>query len=137
MKDLHNNLELVNALSGTAVGSNTTTNGANVHMEGFESVEFVVTAGPYTDGSYAIKLQHADDDGNGSPDTWADVDSGDLLGSTGTLSSAGHYKLGYRGIKEWVRVVVTSTSVTSGATVSAIAVQGHARVNPKTTQAVT
>lgn len=132
VKDLFHDLKAEVALAAQEIASNTDTNGADITHADFQSVTFVGQVGNYTDGDYAVKLQEADDDGSGSPDTWADVDAEDLLGSAPTVSTANWFKLGYRGIKPHVRLVVTSTNVTTGAYVSAVALLSHARRAPFT-----
>lgn len=136
MKDQVRDLALVEALAGTNITSDTDTTGADVDMQGFEAVTMIVQVGPYTDGDYEVVVEHADDDGSGNPDTWSAVPDDDLLGSETTLSSAGAFKIGYRGIKRHVRLKITSTNTSTGAYVSGVAVQGHGRRAPYQTQTV-
>lgn len=137
MKDLFHNLSIAEALAGTNITGNTDTDGATVDMQGYESVMFAVQVGPYTDGDYEVVVEEAADDGTGSPDTWSAVDDADLHGTESTLSQAEAFKIGYRGIKRFVRIKITSTNVSTGAYLSALAVQGNARRKPDTTQSVT
>ena len=138
-KDTFHDLDLAIALAGQTISSNTDTEGASIDTSENESVTFVMSVGPYNDGTYELTIQEADDDGTGNPDTFADADAADILGddATPSLDAAGFLKVGYRGAKKWVRVVVTSTSTTSGASVSCVAVLGHGRYMPYATQAVT
>lgn len=114
------------------ISSDTTTNGNNIDMSGYQSVMFAFFTGSYTDGDYEPELQEADDDGAGSPDTWSDVADADLL-PTGTGQEAARSlgaanaidQIGYRGNKKWLRLNIVSTSTTTGATVGAVAVKGH------------
>lgn len=113
------------------ISSDTTTNGNNVDMSGYQSVMFAYFTGSYTDGDYEPQLQEADDS-SGSPGSWSEVADADLL-PTGTgqeaarsLGSANAInQIGYRGNKKWVRLNIVSTSTTTGATVGAVAVKGH------------
>jgi hypothetical protein len=129
-QDLHNNVYFVNALSSTAISSNTTTSGATVDTFPsitFESLEFVIRSTAYTDGTYTPNVQESDD---GS--TWANVDSEFLIPDDGTAESGAVItansqikRLGYVGKKRYVRLQIVSTSVTTGATLSALAVLSH------------
>lgn len=133
VKDLFHDLSVEVALAGQNVTSNTTTNGADITWGDFQGLTFIGQVGPYTDGDYEIGLEEDSDDGAGSPSgTWTDVPSDDLLGAAPTISSAGWFKIGYRGVEPHVRLTVTSTSVTTGAYVSALAVKSHAREAPFT-----
>lgn len=140
MKDLHHDFLPVAVLPPAAVGTNTTTSAVNnVHMEDAEAVEFYMIVGNYTDGTYTPEVQEADDDGAGAPGAWADAPDDSLLGTeaAAALSGAGVAKIGYRGIKEWLRLNVVSTGVTTGATVAVIAIKGFLRFNPQEAQAIT
>ena len=133
VKDQSTDLKVETALAGQNITSNTTTNGADIFTADYQSVTFVGMVGPHTDGAYAVALEEDTDDGSGSADgSWSSVASDDLIGDAPTKESAGWFKLGYRGILPHVRVTVTSTGVTSGAYVSAMALLGHAREAPFT-----
>lgn len=133
VKDLFHDLSVEVALAGQNIGSDTTTNGNDITHADFMSVTFVGVVGPYTDGDFELGLEEDTDDGTGSPSgTWTDVAAEDLLGTAPTISSAGWFKLGYRGVEPHVRLTVTSTSVTTGAYVSANALLSHARRAPFT-----
>ena len=142
MQDNYHKTKQQSALAPQDISSNTTTNGANIDTTGWQAVLFLLMIGNYTDGDYDVTVQHADDDGNGSPDTWADVDDADLLPAGGAeagaqLAAAGISKVGYRGEKKWVRIQVDSTNVSTGATAAAAAVLQSGRHLPFETQAIT
>lgn len=132
MKDLHNNLKGITALSPRTISSNTTTVGSIIDLKGFNSVEFFVSSGTLTDGAYAILLEESDDSGLSGSNTVADEN---LLG---TEAAAGFAladdnlvkKVGYKGSKRYVRLSVVSTSVSSGGPMSAVAVLGHPDLAP-------
>lgn len=133
VKDLFHDLSVEVALDGQNIASATTVNGNDITHADFQSVTFVGVLGPYTDGDYAIGLEEDTDDGSGNPSgSWTDVASDDLLGTAPTISTAGWFKLGYRGVEPHVRLTVTSTSVTTGAYISANALLSHARRAPFT-----
>ena len=133
VKDLFHNVSVVTALATQNITSNTTTNGVDISWGDFQGLMFVGQVGPFTDGAFEFALEEDTDDGAGNASgSWTDVASEDLLGSAPTLGSAGWFKLGYRGVQPHVRLTVTSTGVTSGAYVGAIALKSHARVAPFT-----
>jgi len=120
------------ALDVQTINTDTTTDGNNIDMTGYQSVMFAYFTGSYTDGDYEPLIEEADDDGTGSPDTYSAVADADLL-PTGTGQEAARSlgaanainQIGYRGNKKFVRLAIVSTSTTTGATVGAIAIQGH------------
>lgn len=126
----------VNAAAAVEPQSAAAINGANVDLEGYESCTILARhdGGGSADGQYDFKLQEADDDGTGSPDTWSDVAAGDLIGSFSEDFQADAAQLdtvGYIGNKRWVRVVVVEdTAATTAGEVAALAVRSHARHNP-------
>lgn len=129
-KDLHNNIGVVNALDSTAIGSNTTTNGEVIDTAGFESIEFVIKSETLTDGSYAPTITEGDE---------SDLSDGatatDLIGAASDATFAATddntvKKIGYKGGKRYVRLNIVSTGVTTGGTLSAVAVKGNARSKP-------
>lgn len=127
VKDLFHDVEVSVALEAQDITGNTDTDGSDITWADFQSLFFLGQVGNYTDGDYEMVLQESSD---GS--SWSDVPSEDLLGSKPTLKSAGWFKIGYRGIEPHVRLRVTSTNVSTGATVSAEAVKSHARRAPFT-----
>jgi len=111
--------------------------GLDIDTAGFESLIFVVHAGTIGGGNAAFVMQHADDDGSGSPDTYADVAATDLIGayadialpSTASDTSA---HIGYKGKKRWVRLQnVESTSWTTH-NHGAVAILGNPKRVPTT-----
>lgn len=127
-RDLHNNIEPKVALNSAAIASNTTTDGTNIiDTAGFESVEFLLLSGSLTDGTYTPVITAGDasdlSDGAAAP-------AGDLIGTiaAATFAAADDNKVkrvGYKGSKRYVRLDITSAGVTSGGSLSALAVLGH------------
>lgn len=125
--DMHNTTSEELGLATTTIGSNTTTNGASVDLNdlnGFEGLEFYILVAAFTDGDYALSLEESDDD-----TIWVAVSAANTIGAS-TISAAGLARIGYVGKEQFARLVVTSTNVTTGADVTAIAVKGFARHNP-------
>jgi len=140
MKDLHNNITPAIALKLQTIATDTTTDGEDIAMANFESCEFIVATGTVTDGDYAVMIEEADDDGAGSPDTYAEVADADLIGTEAGASFDADddddkvSKIGYIGTKAWVRLAIVSTNTSSGAVIGAIAVRGHRTDMPDATQ---
>jgi hypothetical protein len=136
-EDLHNRVFIDNALSSTAIGSNTTTSGATVNTFPdicYESLEFVIRSTAYTDGTYTPNIQDSPDGTN-----WTNVDNSFLIPDDGTAESGAVInannqikRLGYVGKQQFVRLQIVSTSVTTGATLNAVAVLSHASNLPTT-----
>lgn len=133
MKDMKNNIKVSNALNIQAIATNTTTAGAIIDTKGFDSLTLVFQTGTITDGDYTLLIEE------GNSATLADaaaVADADLLGTEAGASFSADTddnkvsKIGYRGGKRYVRLSVVSTSVTTGGTVGATAIQGHPQFAP-------
>ncbi|URN85866.1 hypothetical protein [Acetobacterium wieringae] len=133
MKDLYNNIKVMNALDTKAIASNTTTAGEIIDLKGFDSLAFIFQTGTITDGDYTLLIQEGDESDLSDAGAVADDD---LLGTEAAASFTADTddnavsKIGYRGNKRYVRISVISTNVTTGGTVGAIAVLGHPSIAP-------
>lgn len=107
---------------------NATATGSAVDTKGYEGVTVVIDAGVRTDGTHTPKLQETIEDpaspGNPLASGWADVAAADLLGSFAAITSNTLQWVGYRGVKRFVRVVVTVVAGATGATYGAVVVVG-------------
>lgn len=127
--DLKNNISVENALNIQAITTNTTTAGVEVDTQGFESVTFVIETGSRTDGTVTPLIQESDTSGSFS----GSVADEDLIGTEAeaALSAAQSRSIiGYVGKKQFVKLSLVSTSVTSGLTAGASAILGAAKHNP-------
>lgn len=115
------------AVIAPAVQSATDTSSA-IDLQGFESACLVVNTGAIAgSGDFSVKLQESDETGT---ETFEDVAAEHLTGTVpATLEAASVYKLGYIGIRRYVRTVLTKNSGTSIAA-SAILVKGNAHTVP-------
>lgn len=123
--DLHNNILQKVARNTAAISSTTTTAGNIIDTQGFESLEFLLHTGAWTDGTFTPLVEHGD---AANLSDAAAVDDDDLLGTeAGAALAAANSssRIGYRGSKRYVRLSVVSSGVTSGATVGATAILGH------------
>lgn len=130
MRDMHNNIKVVQTHSGANVGTTGAANGtlsAAVDRKGFESVEFVYGRGvsaAATDTITPVVLEA--DATNGS---FTSVAAADLLGSEGVLtgSAAASGKVGYVGNKRYLKLRLYGVG-TATARVHAHALLGNAQV---------
>jgi hypothetical protein len=128
MQDITKELNLAIALNATAISSNTTTAGTAIDLQGYESLVLAIRSNAWTDGTYTPLVRESDDNS-----TYNDVADDDLIGleADAAIGAANTVKkIGYVGHKRYVKLSIVSTSVTSGANMSAIAIRGHARHNP-------
>lgn len=128
MRDLHNNILPKVAFNTVAITSDTTTNGVEIDLQGYEGCEFVIMTGSLTDGDYTPLIQESDTSGSYS----GSVDDSDLLGTEAEAAFTDNTddnkvaRIGYIGNKRYVRLSIVSTGTTSGATVGAIVLLGKA-----------
>ena len=121
--EFHHNVSQATALSITSISSNTTTNGNIIDTARFESLEFLLLSGTITDGSYAVTMEHGDDSGLSDG---AAVSSDETLGDADFAATDDNTakRLGYIGKRRYVRLVITSTGVTTGGTIGAVSLLG-------------
>jgi hypothetical protein len=104
------------------------TNGSNIDRYrngGYAALTLQFLPGTWTDGTHNIIVEEADDNGSGSPGTYATVAVADLITGPGATSSAFNaitsagtaviQSLDYIGRKRWVRVRNTISGQTTGA----------------------
>ena len=129
MRDLHSRLvalEGVNPIVMTvAVGAKDT---GNIHLQGFQSAEVLLHIGAKHasdtlngTNKITVKLEHADDDGTGSPGSYASVGADDVVGVTPssgviyTVDDAAKcallFQCGYVGDKPFSKVTLTPTGI--------------------------
>ena len=129
-RDLHSHLHLAVALNIAAIAANTTTQGVIINTDGYEGVEFSLQAGGITDGSFLPQII----EGNAA-DLSDGVVATNLIGTPAAMVAADAntvQKLGYFGSKQYVRLELVSTGVTTGGTFGAVAALGYARNQPVT-----
>ena len=126
MRDLVHNIGAVQAL-GPAVLSATAT-GAALDLNGFGSAALVVNTGSIVgSGDFTAKLQESD---TTTSSDFTDVAASALQGTfPASLAADSVVKVGYVGVKRYIRLVVTKNSGTSIAT-GAVLVKGAAVKRP-------
>ncbi|MDZ4250295.1 MAG: hypothetical protein U0990_09430 [Candidatus Nanopelagicales bacterium] len=113
--------KLLTTLGPAARTSSATGSTIDLATYRFPTVHALV--GTITDGTHVLDVEEADDDGTGTPDTWADVAAADLLGAFATLASDVNQSVTYLGKKRFLRVNVTVTGGPATGGVYAVGVQ--------------
>lgn len=125
MRDLYSNIDPAMALKSTVAAASA--NGEAIKLEGFGRIAFVVNTGAIVGaGDFSLKLQESDASDTG----FADVAAAQIdTNAPATVAADSVYKLGYRGFKPFVRLVLTKAGGTSIA-VGAVAVLGDVHSRP-------
>lgn len=120
------------ALNTGAITTNTTTSSIIIDTEGYLAVTFFLQSGTITDGNYVISMVDGDQANlSDSAAVSSDFILGDLSTKTFVASDDNKVKsFGYVGKKRYVQFKITSTSVTSGGTFSAIALLSDPKHGP-------
>lgn len=128
--DLHNNIVLKRVISPVAVGDNTAQVGQIIDRQGFGSLEFGILAGTLADAdaTFTALVEESDNSDLSGGNT---VASTDLLGAAADLNFTFAAddtvrKLGYKGIKRYVRLTITPAANSGSAPIAAFALLGHA-----------
>ncbi len=126
MRDLVNNIAAVQVLGAVVVSATLT--GSALDLLGFNSAAIVINTGAIAgSGDYTAKLQESDTTTGGA---FADVAAGDLEGTfPASLEADSVVKVGYKGFKRYLRLVITKNSGTSIAA-GAVLIKGHASSAP-------
>ena len=119
----------------------------NIDLRGFDSAMFGIDFGdidemggsPVADAKIQVLVEHAEDDGSGSPDTYANVGTDDIDGATPAsgivataTTDANEVTFGYTGGRRFVRLSLIPTGLTNGGPVGIWMIQGHAHLSPVT-----
>ncbi len=115
-------------------------NSGNIDTRGSETLAVAILVGNIVDaltGSSRIdvKIEHADDDGTGAPDSYTACADEDVLNFTGltaglflSIDAAGkeqkRHVIGYRGGKRFVKVTATPVSIATGGPIALLALKG-------------
>ena len=111
--------EVVSALAASNHDVSSDVNGNNVNLAGYANpgsleIKAVLNAtntGGDADETLDVKVQEADDDGAGSPDTWDDI-SGAAFGQKDDSADDAQESIHFRTNKEWIRVVAVGGGTT-------------------------
>lgn len=129
MKDLHNNIFGFVALAPVAIATDTTTVGLEIDLQGYHSIEFLVSTGVVTDGDYSLILTESDTSGG----SFTAVADADLIGTepawTADTDDSKIGRVGYKGSKRYLKATILSANTSTGALVNVTAIAGHASNN--------
>ena len=125
---LRDNYSHITGVSAMASGAKVdgTVNGSGIDTIEFGSISFLVNCEAYGDGTHALKLQESDDDA-----VYTDCVEADVLGFGSSVSEVGVSKLGYIGMKRYVRLVSVVSGESGSTSYGAIAVKGHGLAKPQ------
>lgn len=134
MKDLHNNIKVVTAITPLVITNNTASVSAIIDTQGYESLEFVIALGTMNDSDTTCAVL-VEDGNDANLSDYAAVADEFLLG---TETEAGFQydddgetrKIGYVGPKRYVRLTVTPSNNTGNIPLAALALLGHPNVAP-------
>lgn len=141
MKDLYNKVLVKRAISAvTQTNSDTAIVSQIIDRQGFESVLFVISTGGLTDADATFTVLLEEGDNSALSDNTAVADA-DLLGTE--LLAGFQYdddnevrKLGYLGVKRYLRLTITPSGNNSGAApICAMALLGRPSMAPVTQSA--
>lgn len=147
MHNIINNLGLTQVLAPQTI-QGSALNSGNIDMQGAEALCVVVLVGAIADTLDAshridVKIEHADDDGTGSPGSYGACADADVLNFTGlssgifkSIAASGdkskRYAIGYAGGKRFVKVTATPVSITTGGPIAMLALKGNLTQLPVT-----
>lgn len=133
-KDLYSNLGLAHTIAPQFINSNTTITGSEVDLQGYEGALIALHAGTIAGSSsaniYTPEVQESDSSGTG----FTAVADADLIGTEATAVHTGGTdntlkKIGYKGTKRYIRVVLTTTAfTTAGGYISGSVIKGAAHL---------
>lgn len=134
MQDLMNNVHPVRALSPVSVADTTAQVSQIIDRRGYESVTFLIATGSIADAdaTFTVLLEESDDSGFSTSNAVADDD---LIGTEALAAFQFDddnevRKLGYRGIKRYLRMTITPVANASAALLAVIALLGHPELAP-------
>ena len=117
MKDLHNNITVLHAITPQAIGTSGIAGGklsGILDRKGYEAAEFVYSYG--ASASAADRVTPVIYEAAATGDSFTSVADNDLIGTESyvTLSAAGSSKVGYRGNKRYLKIRLYGTGHATG-----------------------
>ena len=127
MRDLYNKIAL--AISLAVLARTASANGTGVDLQGHEGAVVEIITGTITDGTHTFEVQESDDNA-----AFTAVADADLLGAEPVITGVDDNvvrKIGYRGTKRYLRVIVTVTGApATGGVYGANVIKGFPRHAP-------
>lgn len=117
---------VLSAFEPQILSGSTTTAGSIIDTVGYsKGVYFAMQVNAWTDGTYTMKLEQGDDAALGDAEVvpTANLVYGTLPAVSAAIAEGSPYaKEGVFGTKRYLRLSIVSTGITTGATVSAVAI---------------
>jgi hypothetical protein len=134
MNDLHNNITVKRVLSPASVSDTTAQVGQIIDRAGYNQIEFVIATGSIADAdaTFTVLLEESDSSDMSGAAAVADAD---LIGTEALAAFQFDddnecRKLGYKGIKRYLRLTITPVANASAALLSAVCILGGASNAP-------
>lgn len=128
MRDLHNNIHPLRALSPVSVADNTAQVCQIIDKAGYKSLEYIIATGSIADAdaAFVVLLEESDDSGMSGATAVADADllGTELLAGFQFDDDNETKKLGYIGKKRYTRMTITPSANASAALLCVVAVLG-------------
>ncbi len=133
MRDMHNNISVLHAITPAAVGTTGIAGGkisGALDRRGFNSVEFIYSSG--ASASVADTITPVIYEGDTTNGSFTSVATADLLGTEAalTLTAAKSGRVGYNGNKRYLKIRLYGTG-TATAVVAATAILGKPAIAPQ------
>jgi hypothetical protein len=133
MRDMHNNISVLHAITPAAVGTTGIAGGklsGALDRRGFETVEFIYSSG--ASASVADTITPVIYEGDTTNGSFTSVAAADLLGTEAalTLTAAKTGRVGYGGNKRYLKIRLFGTG-TATAVVAASAILGKPAIAPQ------
>lgn len=126
LQDIHNYYDVKRAISPVSVSDNTAQVSQIIDLQSYQGLEFLITAGSLADAdvTFTTLVEHGD---AANLSDAAAVPDAELLGTEAQASFVfsddnAVYKIGYRGIKRYVRLTITPANNASAALLAAVAI---------------
>ena len=128
--DQHSNVQAESVIGPVAIATSTTTAGAIIDTQGFESLEYLISSGVITDGTYDVTLEEGDDPALADA---APVPAANILGALPSFADTDDdvsKRVGSIGKKRYQRLNIDSAGVTAGGLFAAVGVLGNPKSGP-------
>lgn len=102
-------------------------------LANFDAAAILLDVQSWTDGTHDFTIQHAEDDGTDTPDTWEDVPADQLSGSLPTVDASddeGQHYVEYLGDRPFLRVNTTASGTTTGSNYGVLVLHGAPDTTP-------
>lgn len=125
LRDIKSNVDVVESIAPAVY--NATETGTGVDLRGYDSAMLVIQTGTDTDGTHAPAMEESDTLGSG----YTAVAAADLDGAySANIAGATLERVGYKGSKRYIRMVVTTSGATTGIAYGAYVVRSNSSQTP-------